>query len=305
VIGGNVATPGRLRAPWSRQAPDAVKVGRRPGLDLHHAGSSPVVGAPQINRDPGGRHRRGATGGGGRSSADGGLQYSGDIAKALGRGLRSTTMLGLAAGRHRPSRPGDLIFVKRQTIQELPAAWGSLGAMAGQGRSGCPLASPIRRTATSRTTCFPRTSSCLRASRARVAVPAARLSTVIHQLTGGLRRPRWDTRGPATIEQAAGRRSLCRSRRAGLKESHPHDITMTVEAPNYYGPPLTSARAKIRARRGDDPCVTWSRSAWAAPPACTYELDDINIVPSRRTRSSQDVLDPPWQFGRLSVSRFR
>ena len=58
------------------------------------------------------------------------------------------------------------------------------------------------------------------------------LSTVIHQLTGGLRAAMGYTGAP-TIE-ALQRAQFVRITAAGLKESHPHDITMTVEAPNYY-----------------------------------------------------------------------
>src|SRR5690625_7108913 len=58
------------------------------------------------------------------------------------------------------------------------------------------------------------------------------LSTVIHQLTGGLRAAMGYT-GAATIEDLQ-RAQFVRITAAGLKESHPHDITMTVEAPNYY-----------------------------------------------------------------------
>ncbi len=109
------------------------------------------------------------------------------------------------------------------------------------------------------------------------------LSTVIHQLTGGLRAAMGYT-GAATIEQLQ-QAQFVRITAAGLKESHPHDITMTVEAPELLrplGPKATSMRDMVEIGMG--------RTARR-----TYELDDINIVPSRRTRSSQDV-STAWQL---------
>src|SRR3954467_14839044 len=87
--------------------------------------------------------------------------------------------------------------------------------------------------------------------------------------------------GAATIEQLQ-QAQFVRITPAGLKESHPHDITMTVEAPNYY--------PRWRAPMRDMVEIGMGRTARR-----TYELGDINIVPSRRTRSSQDV-STSWQM---------
>ena len=111
------------------------------------------------------------------------------------------------------------------------------------------------------------------------------LSQVAHQLVGGLRAA-MGYAGAATIAELQERGQLVRITAAGLKESHPHDIQMTVEAPELPLP-LTPppADATWRARS----CVTWSRSAWARPRSAATTSDDIAIVPSRRTRDVDDV----------------
>ena len=105
---------------------------------------------------------------------------------------------------------------------------GSLGAM--QGRWVRRRGKSYSKTATSRTTCCPTTSWCPRASRAGCR-SAARCPTVIHQLVGGLRAAMGYT-GRATIEMLQ-EAQFVRITSAGLQESHPHDIAITVEAPNY------------------------------------------------------------------------
>ena len=207
--------------------------------------------------------------------ADGGLQYSGDIAKALAAGA-STAMLGsLLAGT--AESPGDLIFVNGKQFKSY-RGMGSLGAM--QGRGG--RRSPTPRTATSRTTCCREDKLVPEGIEGRVPFRGP-LSTVIHQLTGGLRAAMGYT-GASTIEHLQ-QAQFVQITAAGLKESHPHDITMTVEAPNYYSP-LGKAGDLMR----DMVEIGMGRTARR-----TYELDDINIVPSRRTRSSKDV-STAWQL---------
>jgi IMP dehydrogenase len=155
--------------------------------------------------------------------ADGGLQYSGDIAKALAAGA-STTMLGsLLAGT--AEAPGELIFVNGKQYKSY-RGMGSLGAMQGRGEGKSYSKDRyFADDALSEDKLVPE------GIEGRVPFRGP-LSSVIHQLTGGLRAAMGYT-GSATIEMLQ-QAQFVRITAAGLKESHPHDITMTAEAPNYY-----------------------------------------------------------------------
>jgi IMP dehydrogenase len=223
VIGGNVATRAAAGALVEAGA-DAVKVGVGPG-SICTTRVVAGVGAPQITAIL--EAVTACAPAGVPVIADGGLQYSGDIAKALAAGA-STTMLGsLLAGT--AESPGDLIFVNGKQFKSY-RGMGSLGAM--QGRGG-PAA---RGKSYSKDRYFQDdvlSEDKLVPEGIEGRVPfRGPLSTVIHQLTGGLRAAMGYT-GSATIEQLQ-QAQFVQITAAGLKESHPHDITMTVEAPNYY-----------------------------------------------------------------------
>ena len=159
--------------------------------------------------------------------ADGGLQYSGDIAKALAAGA-STTMLGsLLAGT--AEAPGDLIFVNGKQFKSY-RGMGSLGAMQGRGAAGSTGRS-YSKDRYFQDDVLSEDKLVPEGIEGRVPFRGP-LSTVIHQLTGGLRAAMGYTGSP-TIEDLQ-RAQFVRITASGLKESHPHDITMTVEAPNYY-----------------------------------------------------------------------
>jgi IMP dehydrogenase len=156
---------------------------------------------------------------------DGGLQYSGDIAKALVAGA-DTVMLGsLLAGCE--ESPGELIFINGKQYK-VYRGMGSLGAMASRGRSA----------SYSRDRYFQgdiSSDSMLIPEGIEGQVPyRGPVAAVAYQLVGGLRQAMFYT-GASTIPQLQERGSFVRITSAGLRESHPHDIQMTVEAPNYSG----------------------------------------------------------------------
>jgi IMP dehydrogenase len=220
VIGGNVATRAAAAALVDAGA-DAVKVGVGPG-SICTTRVVAGVGAPQITAIL--EAVAACAPHGVPVIADGGLQYSGDIAKALAAGA-STAMLGsLLAGT--AESPGDLIFVNGKQFKSY-RGMGSLGAMQGRAGGGKSFSKDryFQDDALSEDKLVPE------GIEGRVPFRGP-LSTVIHQLTGGLRAAMGYT-GSATIEQLQ-QAQFVQITAAGLKESHPHDIAMTVEAPNYY-----------------------------------------------------------------------
>jgi IMP dehydrogenase len=219
VIGGNVATRSAAAALVDAGA-DGVKVGVGPG-SICTTRVVAGVGAPQITAilEAVAVCAPAAV----PVIADGGLQYSGDIAKALAAGA-STAMLGsLLAGT--AEAPGETIFVNGKQFKSY-RGMGSLGAMAG--RAGAKSYSKDRYFADD---ALSEDKLVPEGIEGRVPYRGP-LSSVIHQLTGGLRAAMGYTGSPTieVLQQA----QFVRITAAGLKESHPHDVAMTVEAPNYY-----------------------------------------------------------------------
>jgi IMP dehydrogenase len=221
VIGGNVATRSAAAALVAAGA-DAVKVGVGPG-SICTTRVVAGVGAPQITAI---LEAVAACGPAGVPViADGGLQYSGDIAKALAAGA-STAMLGsLLAGT--AEAPGELIFVNGKQFKSY-RGMGSLGAMAGRGSGSGKSYSKDRYFADD---ALSEDKLVPEGIEGRVPFRGP-LSSVIHQLTGGLRAAMGYTGSPSI--EALQQAQFVRITAAGLRESHPHDVAMTVEAPNYY-----------------------------------------------------------------------
>jgi IMP dehydrogenase len=223
VIGGNIATRAAASALVDAGA-DAVKVGVGPG-SICTTRVVAGVGAPQITAIL--EAVAACAPSGVPVIADGGLQYSGDIAKALAAGA-STAMLGsLLAGT--AEAPGELIFVNGKQFKSY-RGMGSLGAMQGRGAGGAAGKS-YSKDRYFQDDVLSEDKLVPEGIEGRVPFRGP-LSTVIHQLTGGLRAAMGYT-GSATIEHLQ-QAQFVQITAAGLKESHPHDITMTAEAPNYY-----------------------------------------------------------------------
>ena len=156
---------------------------------------------------------------------DGGLQYSGDIAKALVAGA-DTVMLGsLLAGCD--EAPGEVIFVNGKQYKQY-RGMGSLGAMESRGQAR----------SYSKDRYFQDdvlSDDKLVPEGIEGQVPyRGRLAVVAHQLVGGLRAS-MGYAGAGTIGELQANGQFVQITAAGLRESHPHDIQMTVEAPNYRG----------------------------------------------------------------------
>jgi len=221
VIGGNVATRAGAQALIDAGA-DAVKVGVGPG-SICTTRVVAGVGVPQVTAIY--EAARAAGPAGIPVIGDGGLQYSGDIAKAIAAGA-STVMLGsLLAGVE--ESPGELIFVHGKQYKTY-RGMGSLGAMRNRERGKSYSKDRYAQADVS-------SEDQLIPEGVEGQVPyRGPLAAVAHQLVGGLHQSMWYA-GVRTVDDLREHGTLMQITSAGLKESHPHDIQMTVEAPNYQG----------------------------------------------------------------------
>jgi IMP dehydrogenase len=220
VIGGNIATRAGAQALIDAGA-DAVKVGVGPG-SICTTRVVAGVGVPQVTAIYEASLAAGPAGI--PVIGDGGLQYSGDIAKAIVAGA-DTVMLGsLLAGCE--EAPGQLVFVNGKQFKQY-RGMGSLGAM--QSRGSTKSYSKDRYfqdDVLSEDQLVP--------EGIEGQVPfRGNLAGVAHQLIGGLRAS-MGYAGAATVADLKTNGRLIRITSAGLKESHPHDVQLTVEAPNYH-----------------------------------------------------------------------
>ena len=220
VIGGNVATYTGARA-LVEAGVDGVKVGVGPG-SICTTRVVAGVGVPQVTaiHDA----ARAARPHGVPVIGDGGLQYSGDIAKAIVAGANSVMLGSLLAGCE--ESPGDLVFINGKQFKTY-RGMGSLGAMAARGRKASYSKDRyFQGDVTSDDKLIPE------GIEGQVAYRGP-LAAVAYQLVGGLRQSMFYS-GARTIDELQERGRFVRITAAGLRESHPHDIQLTAEAPNYW-----------------------------------------------------------------------
>ena len=219
IIGGNVATRAGAQALINAGA-DAVKVGVGPG-SICTTRVVAGVGVPQVTAIM--EAHKACVKADVPLIADGGLQYSGDIAKAIVAGA-DTVMLGsLLAGCD--ESPGELVEVQGRKYKAY-RGMGSLGAMQSRGeQKSYSKDRYMQDDVLSEDKLVPE------GIEGKVAYKGA-VATTIHQLVGGLRSG-MGYAGAATIADLQNNGQLIQITAAGLQESHPHDVLDIAEAPNY------------------------------------------------------------------------
>ncbi len=218
VIGGNVATREGAQA-FVDAGADAVKVGFGPGSIC----TTRVVtgcGVPQITAVY--EASLACKPAGVPVIADGGLQQSGDIAKALVAGADTVMIGSMLAGVE--ESPGEVVFVNGKQFKAY-RGMGSLGAISSRGKKSYSKDRYFQAEVASDDKIVPE------GVEGQVAFRGP-LSAVAHQLIGGLNQSMFYV-GARTIPELQEKGRFVRITSASLKESHPHDIQMTAEAPNY------------------------------------------------------------------------
>jgi len=215
VIGGNIATAAAALALVEAGA-DGVKVGIGPG-SICTTRIVAGVGVPQITAVS--NVADALKGTGIPLIADGGIRYSGDVAKALAAGAHAVMLGGLFAGTE--EAPGEVELFQGRSYKSY-RGMGSLGAMAQQQGSSDRY---FQEEADSVEKLVPE------GIEGRVPYKGSLLA-VIHQLLGGIRASMGYT-GSQTIAILHEKAQFVRVTSAGMRESHVHDVTITKEAPNY------------------------------------------------------------------------
>ena len=215
VIGGNIVTGDAAKALVEAGA-DGVKVGIGPG-SICTTRVVAGVGVPQISAVA--NVAAALKGTGVPLIADGGIRYSGDLAKAIAAGAHSIMVGGLFAGTE--ESPGEVELYQGRSYKAY-RGMGSLGAMAQRHGSSDRY---FQDTTDEVEKLVPE------GIEGRVPYKGSLLG-IIHQLSGGLRAAMGYT-GCSTIEEMRTLPKFVRITNAGVRESHVHDVTITKEAPNY------------------------------------------------------------------------
>ncbi len=215
VIGGNIVTADAAEA-LVKAGADGVKVGIGPG-SICTTRVVAGVGVPQVSAVA--EVAQALKNRGVPLIADGGIRYSGDIAKALVAGAYSVMIGGLFAGTE--ESPGEVELYQGRSYKSY-RGMGSIGAM-GQTQGS---ADRYFQDATEELEKL-----VPEGIEGRVAYKGS-LIAIVHQLIGGVRAAMGYT-GSSTIEEMRSKPQFVRITGAGMKESHVHDVTITKEAPNY------------------------------------------------------------------------
>ena len=213
VIGGNVATPDGAKA-LIDQGADGVKIGIGPG-SICTTRIVAGVGVPQLSAIM--EASAVCRAHGVPAIADGGIKFSGDLAKAIAAGADAVMVGSLLAGTE--EAPGEVFLYQGRSYKSY-RGMGSAGAMA-RGSADRYFQEEVNESH----------KFVPEGVEGRVPFKGS-VSGVIHQLVGGMRAAMGYT-GSATIEDLQKHTRFRRITNAGLRESHVHDITVTKEAPNY------------------------------------------------------------------------
>ena len=220
IIGGNVATRQGAQAMIDAGVA-AVNVGVGPG-SICTTRVVAGVGVPQLTAVY--EAAQACRAAGVPCIADGGIHYSGDIAKALVAGASSVMLGGTLAGCE--EAPGEKVLLHGKQYK-LYRGMGSLGAMAPRGKKSYSKDRYFQADVTSNDKVVP--------EGVEGEVPyRGPLNAVLYQMIGGLHQSMFYI-GAHNISEMPERGRFIRITDAGLRESHPHDIVMTAEAPNYSG----------------------------------------------------------------------
>jgi IMP dehydrogenase len=215
IIAGNIVTR-EAALDLIDAGADAVKVGIGPG-SICTTRVIAGVGVPQITAVA--NVAEALEGRGVPVIADGGIRYSGDVAKAIAAGAHAVMIGGLFAGTE--ESPGDVELYQGASYKAY-RGMGSLGAMSDRHGSADRY---FQDTSTELEKLVPE------GIEGRVPYKGS-LVTILHQLGGGLRAAMGYT-GSHDIEEMRTRPVFVRITSAGVRESHVHDVTITKEAPNY------------------------------------------------------------------------
>lgn len=215
VVGGNIATGD---AAWAlvEAGADAVKVGIGPG-SICTTRIVAGVGVPQISAIA--NVAAALRGTGVPLIADGGIRYSGDMAKAIAAGAHTVMLGSLLAGTE--EAPGEVELYQGRSYKSY-RGMGSIGAMAKREGSSDRYFQDGTQEAEKLVP---------EGIEGRVPYKGS-LVAIVHQLLGGLRASMGYT-GCRTVQQMRTQPKFVRITNAGMRESHVHDVTITKEAPNY------------------------------------------------------------------------